>query len=123
MARYIDADEFLKSMIAKFKCVPLVGVTKYIYGEECFEGEILDAIIKETPTADVVEVKHGEWVAYECEESYGDGIGEKATKWYKCSECGTDALGRCYEDEYYSYPLRTNYCPNCGADMRGKTNG
>ena len=69
--------------------------------------------------ADFVEVKHGEWIAYDT-EPYGDGIGEKETKWYKCSECETDALGRCYEDEYYSYPLRTDYCPYCGAKMDGK---
>lgn len=28
--------------------------------------------------------------------------------WHKCSKCG--------ETEYYA----TNYCPNCGADMRGE---
>ena len=56
MARYIDVDKFLKSMITKFKCVPLLGVSKYINGEECFEGEHLDSLINETPTADVVEV-------------------------------------------------------------------
>ena len=56
MARYIDAEKFLKSMIAKFKCVPLVGVSKYIQGEECFEGEPLDSLINEAPTVDVVEV-------------------------------------------------------------------
>lgn len=56
MARYIDVDKFLKSMITKFKCVPLLGVPKYINGEECFEGEHLNSLINETPTADVVEV-------------------------------------------------------------------
>lgn len=56
MARYIDVDKFLKSMITKFKCVPLLGVPKYINGEECFEGEHLNSLINEIPTADVVEV-------------------------------------------------------------------
>ena len=50
MARYIDVDKFLKSMITKFKCVPLLGVSKYINGEECFEGEHLDSLINETHT-------------------------------------------------------------------------
>lgn len=54
MTRYIDADKFLKSMITKFKCVPLLGVSKYINGEECFEGEHLNSLINEIPTADVV---------------------------------------------------------------------
>ena len=57
MARYIDAENFLESIIEKFKCVPLVGVTKYINGEEYFEGNTLDILINEQPTADVVEVK------------------------------------------------------------------
>lgn len=53
MPRYIDADNFLKSMTAKFKCVPLVGVPGCLNGEEYFDGEHLDALINETPTADV----------------------------------------------------------------------
>ena len=65
--------------------------------------------------SDVVEVKHGEWIPYECDEMYG----YKETVWYKCSVCGEDALGRCREDEYYSYPCRTGYCPYCGAKMDG----
>jgi hypothetical protein len=80
-------------------------------------------IIEKTPTADVVEVKHGEWVAYELAEDddgydYGDSH-EKRVIWYKCSVCGVGALGRCYEDEWYSSPIRTDYCPNCGAKMDG----
>ena len=44
------------------------------------------------------ERKTGHWI-----EHYGDS---------KCSECG-------YELKIYD----TNYCPNCGADMRGEQNG
>lgn len=62
------------------------------------------------------ELNRGEWIPYECEDLYG----YKETDWYKCSACGADALGRCYEDEYYSYPYRTQYCPNCGAKMDGE---
>lgn len=62
------------------------------------------------------ETVHGEWLPYECDEEFGVG-GE--TVWYKCSICGADALGRCYDDEWYSYPYRTQYCPNCGAKMDG----
>ena len=54
MARYIDADKFLRLMITKFKCVPLLGVSEYINGEEYFEGEPLNLLINETPVADVV---------------------------------------------------------------------
>ena len=44
--------------------------------------------------ADLVEVKHGEWI-YEQDED-----------WFRCSCCGDTR----YDEE--------NYCPNCGADMR-----
>lgn len=46
------------------------------------------------PPADVVEVKHGEWIS-ECEPHY------------ECSECH-------HWFHLYQY---MNYCPNCGAKM------
>lgn len=41
-----------------------------------------------------------------------------------CSECGEEAINLEFESDVYSssYCL-TNYCPNCGADMRGEENG
>lgn len=66
---------------------------------------------------EMAEVKHGEWVAYETEDTYGS---DDSKTWYKCSECGKDAHGRCPEDEWYSYPIQSPYCPNCGAKMDGK---
>ena len=57
--------------------------------------------IQRMPSAQ--ERKKGKWIPHEDEdgEHYGD----------KCSECG----------EWYVMPYgKTNYCPNCGADMRGK---
>lgn len=54
----------------------------------------------------ITEVKHGKWV----EKSYG------GYNWnFMCSECG-------FLD---GFPMkeRLNFCPNCGADMKGETNG
>lgn len=59
------------------------------------------------PTADVVEVKHGEWVK------------RPNTKGQVyCSECAT-------LEEITDNSFKSNYCPNCGADMRdgGADNG
>ena len=100
MARYIDADKLIESTIVKFKCVPLVGVTNYIYGEECFGGEHLDTLINEQPTADVVEVKHGEWL-------YN-------VKYYSCSICA---------GKRFNLLLGTDaeFCPHCGAKMDGES--
>ena len=58
--------------------------------------------LKNMPSAEP-ERKTGKWIPHEDEdgEHYGD----------KCSECG----------EWYVMPYgKTNYCPNCGADMRGE---
>ena len=43
---------------------------------------------------------------------------------YYCSECGEEAINLESEPDIYGYNYcLTNYCPNCGADMRGKENG
>ena len=42
-------------------------------------------------------------------------------KRYYCSECGEDAIDLESEpDVFASNYCLTNYCPNCGADMRGE---
>lgn len=41
--------------------------------------------------------------------------------WYECSECGYGSEG---EMQYSSeHDVRTNFCPCCGAEMRGNENG
>ena len=56
------------------------------------------AMVNDQPTVDVVEVKHGKWKVDETHdyEPY-------------CSLCGHEPIA----GEKY------NYCPDCGADMRG----
>ena len=63
-------------------------------------GTVQD-LINEMPAADVVEVKYGHWELQEADELWLD------CEWI-CSEC----KGR--NDSYN----KTNFCPNCGADMR-----
>lgn len=53
-------------------------------------------LMEDAPTADVKEVKHGEW--------------KKRGNEKKCSVC---------EFIYYSNNDEWNYCPNCGARMDG----
>ena len=57
-----------------------------------------------TPTADVEEVKYGEWI--EKEELYGD-------VYYTCSNCNNDwtTIDGTPQQNFM------NYCPNCGAKM------
>lgn len=67
-------------------------------------------IVEDAPTADVVEVKHGEWW-------YRPNlIKTKVTKWpvAECDKCGMtfcDVIN-CMSEMYH-------YCPNCGAKMDG----
>jgi Zn finger protein HypA/HybF involved in hydrogenase expression len=78
--RYIDADNYKKDLIQ-------LG----------FLPALVVRVLDKQPTADVVEVRHGEWL----ERSYGE---------LQCSACGI-----VQGDE----PHRYNYCPNCGAKMDG----
>ena len=59
-----------------------------------FPAIILDAI-KSIPAADVRPVARGKW----------RGIG-KTGRIFVCSACDK------------TFPYKTSYCPNCGADMR-----
>lgn len=65
--------------------------------------KIIASIVAETiPAADVVERKVGRWVY----SSNGTG--------WRCSECNAQAPFWCMA----STQNLSNYCPNCGADMR-----
>ena len=61
-------------------------------------GEAFQMMVDEQPT--IEERKTGKWLF-----PYGD------KKYKRCSVC---------ERDYYSIPYNSNFCPNCGADMRGE---
>lgn len=80
--------------------------------------KVTDEVVKELkqiPIADAVEVVHGEWL----EDSEGE---------IYCSKCGKYTYDRHDEIKQFNgtqvialcYP---RFCGNCGADMRGKTDG
>lgn len=81
MARYIDAE---KADVERISC---------FYGSEC-RIEDVQEWLDEQPTADVVEVKHGEWEV-------------KSEFVYTCSVCSYDSISE------------SNYCRKCGAKMDG----
>ena len=99
MARYIDADNLIDELSAA--CMPIYekGITG-ILGDS---SSIAD-IINEQPTADVQEVKHGEWL-----KPSNDSVDSK--QWI-CSECKGLT-----ETAYYCGHCYYNYCPSCGARM------
>ena len=61
------------------------------------------------PLPDVIEPKLGMWKGISADEIFGGG--SYAIAGYMCSICGFDIL--VHEADIY------NFCPNCGADMRG----
>ena len=88
---------------------PLSGKLRGVTYED---GKIIDVHIRDTD--DVVKVfvpvRHGRWI-------YNAESGECV-----CSACGENALSF-RKDTLYGVDLYetclTDYCPNCGADMRG----
>ena len=90
MARYIDAVKTAEIIGEKLN-IPL--------------GDLVD-IFAELPTADVEEVKYGEWLPVQY-TYFG-------LKRYECSECKDDEY---WQKRYLEHKER--YCPNCGAKMDG----
>ena len=79
--------------------------------------------IEQIPTADVVEVVHGEWVKtsipFDCD--FETGL-VRFINIHKCSVCGCEIPKGCV-GECLIVSLTYKFCPNCGADMRGDKNG
>ena len=99
MARYIDAEELRQKFNEMVRVI----------GREMSVNFIVDTIDK-TPTADVVEVKHGQWLYNTENASTPAGITRDFAIGYKCSLCGRTEINK------------EPYC-NCGAKMDGeKTN-
>lgn len=91
MARYIDVDKLKKDL-------------KESPEQERIEYMGIYDVINSQPTADVQEVKHGKWL-YEN---------------YECSLCGESLRSIMDSDSYFSGDFKgCNYCPNCGAEMKG----
>ena len=87
------------------------------FGRSMADLTSLREVLEDIPSADVVEVRHGEWKAkLVLNISTNPYIGDE---YYHqcavCSECG------CKVDEVIQKKLKAlNYCPNCGAKMDGK---
>lgn len=88
-------------------------VMEYTYGmlttEKVGLQHLIKSMIDELPPATPIR-KKGEWRKQN--DDYFD--------WYECSECGYGSEGEMqYSGEH---DIRTNFCPNCGAEMRGVEN-
>ena len=96
------------AMDTKEKLVELLD--RFVYDGWYGNNDIADKLISNGITVQ----EYGYWVSYQTDETYGP---MEDKDWYRCSKCGKDAHGRCYEDEWYSAPILSAYCPHCGAKM------
>ena len=85
MARYIDADVLIKNIAA-------------IADMRRLSTKTVGIAIDDTPTAEVVEVRHGRWKK----------VYDKSPR-YMCTVCN-----HLFNNKEYKY------CPNCGAKMDRK---
>lgn len=94
--RLIDADALMKAINDDERGK---NIHKMRSGKLLLSIQIILEHLHFAPTIEVERVKHGEWKTTE-------------TVLGLCCECSV--CGSCLTDEY-------NYCPNCGAKMRGNT--
>lgn len=96
MRRYIDVTE-LSKQISDFKRAVNSPNSDYLTGYLCALS-VTEGMIAGTPSADVVEVRHGEWRE----------VNDKYPR-YVCTVCN-----HLFNNKNY------NYCPYCGAKMDGE---
>ena len=94
--RLIDADA-LDGVVLDLNVNRDFGITRGDY-------KMIDAVLFEFPT--IEERKTGKWIRKKSVIDCATFVGEE------CSECG-----------YFKSMGHANFCPNCGADMRGEQNG
>ncbi len=111
MAEYIEREALIKAIASK----KMVSVVPNCYEPKikkavCNLGQAIKAIIKNHPTADVVEVRHGKWV-----KVIGFDVDKRV--WFMCSKCGRSVF--VYPNDLDKIDVIFPYC-HCGAKMDGK---
>lgn len=81
----------------------LISRQQAIDALDCING--VEEVLRSLPPVQP-ERKKGAWMPYDTIPQYVI---------CRCSACGTDILVPCINDKTIY-----NYCPNCGADMRGE---
>ena len=94
LVEHLDKKEPCKNCYHRVACEAWVRNATTLYDDYDYSVENCPYYIQ---TADVVEVRHGEWIKAPCSEKDGNA---------RCSECNHWDWSDC------------NYCLNCGAKMR-----
>ena len=99
--RLIDAGELIKAFEAlKLMSGEYADSFTNMAGNRSMEIERAEDYIDDAKTIDAVPVVHAHWIKNNCYNVRG--------LIYECSNCNTVMFSA------------WNYCPNCGADMRGE---
>ena len=96
MSDYIKREDIRKAFDTAIECKECSRNIDRCFGQ-AIDMSVLCETIDNLPSADVVEQKSSVWV-YQLRDSENEE--------YKCFRCG-DTQG-----------YKSNFCPNCGADMR-----
>ena len=100
---YIKREDAEKALLEQCYCTGYGGLIK----------ADIQYVMRRIPSADVAEVRHGEW------KEKLEPCGWFDEPCAECSVCGEDfVLGECDMDDLIKL---FKFCPNCGADMRGGT--
>lgn len=100
--RLIDADALTYEILSEY------GADGGTEDVNTICGMVINA-----PTIDAEPVKHGEWIN---KDTIHDEKAKVITEWQEaqCSSCG-----KWHTTPYMYYFDHFNYCPNCGAKMKG----
>jgi hypothetical protein len=103
--RLIDADR-LKGKVLEWMPSDPCGIEEK---EFPFETDIAVSLMMEIEEAPTIEPERqkGEWIGADSQ----CGIG--------CPFCGTPVDDFCHSIDYIDLDYKPNFCPNCGADLRG----
>ena len=97
MSRYIDADRAIESLF-----------------DYCNGKKTIGQCIDDTPTEEVKPIVYGEWIKVKKVPCYDiKGVRTLGVE-YKCNKCG---IIHTVIEDFGHY----NFCPNCSADMRKKS--
>lgn len=114
--KYIDKFSFAKYLDSHYcdRCKAILFVNDVDFHPRfCWSCRIKDVMndLETYPTEDVEERKHGKWIPIPDE----DAPYYEKSDWIGCSECRQYAHYTRITDK----PILSNFCPNCGARMRG----
>jgi hypothetical protein len=107
MAEYIEREALLKEIDEE--CMPTNWTNSEAEIQADHDYALYRNVIEAQPTADVVEVRHGEWK--------DDLFLKDKYPSVKCSECNIR-----FCDIISNHSCMWNFCPNCGAKMDGEKN-